>query len=80
MNLELVLLMMESVLLVVTTTLLVYSIREGHQRNRLMLEVNMATKTLTRLEYFQSVSDAMLEAKKEIFACITGRRPTEEDD
>jgi hypothetical protein len=80
MDLELVLLLMESVLLVVTTTLLVYSIREGHQRNRLMLEVNMATKTLTRLEYFQSVSDAMLEAKNEIIACITGRRPTEEDD
>jgi hypothetical protein len=80
MNLDLTLLLMEFILLIVTITLLVASVREGRQRDRLISEVNNATKTLTRLEYFHSASNAMIEAKKEAVACISGRRPIEGDD
>jgi len=80
MNLELILLIIESVLILVTILLLLYNIREGRQRNSLISGVEMATRTLTRLEYFISVSDSMLEAQNEVVACITGRQPNDEAD
>jgi hypothetical protein len=79
MSLELGLLILESVLLAATVTLLVISLREGRGRDALLREVGRATKILTRHEYFFTVADSMLDAKGEIVAYITGRRPTGED-
>jgi hypothetical protein len=80
MHLETLLLILESVLLVATIILLVMSIREGRGRDRLIEEVSRATKVLTRNEYFIHVFDAMIDARGEVFAWITGRLPTGDDD
>lgn len=80
MNIELILLITESILLLVTLGFLLYSIREGHQRSRLLVEVKNATKTLTRLEYFLTVSESLLEARNEVVGCVTGRRPIGDDE
>jgi hypothetical protein len=79
MTIEIGLLLLESVLLVATIILLVYSIREGKQRDNLLMEMGKATKILTRQEYFLMVIDAMMGAKDEIVGCITGRIPGGED-
>jgi len=79
MNIERGLLVLESVLLVVTILLLLYSIREGRGRKDLLLEIGKATKILTRQEYFLAVTDSMMDAKVEVIGCITGRLPTAED-
>ena len=73
------LLVLESVLLVATVILLVYGIYEGKRRDALLREIGRATKVLTRQEYFFSIMDAMLDAKREIIGCITGRPPTGDD-
>jgi hypothetical protein len=73
------LLVLESVLLVATVILLVYGIYEGKRRDVLLREVGRATRVLTRQEYFFSIMDAMLDAKREIVGCITGRPPTGDD-
>lgn len=67
-------------MLLVTLGFLLYSIREGHQRSRLLVEVKNATKTLTRLEYFLTVSESLLEARNEVVGCVTGRRPIGDDE
>ena len=79
MTLEIGLLLLESLLLVFTIILLFYSIKEGKQRDKLIIEVAKATKVLTRQEYFLSIIDSMTDAKEEIVGCITGRPPTGED-
>lgn len=79
MTIEIGLLLLESVLLVVTIILLVYSIREGKQRDSLLMEMGKATKILTRQEYFLMVIDSMMGAKEEIVGCITGRIPNGDD-
>lgn len=77
--LELGLLILESVLLTATIVLLVMSIREGRSRDALIRQVERATKILTRHEYFFTVADSMIEARGEVVAYITGRRPSGED-
>jgi len=79
MTLETGLLLLESLLLVFTIILLFYSIKEGKQRDKLIMEVGKATKVLTRQEYFLSIIDSMMDAKEEIIGCITGRPPTGDD-
>ncbi|MBI5055039.1 MAG: hypothetical protein HZB61_00275 [Nitrospirae bacterium] len=79
MTIETTLLLLESVLLIATIILLVYSIREGRQREHLLLEIGKATKILTRQEYFLSVLDSMINAKEEVSGCITGRVPSGDD-
>ena len=79
MTLEIGLLALESILLVATIILVVYSIREGRQRDKLLLEMGKATKILTRQEYFLTVLDSMLGAQEEIVGCITGRIPAGDD-
>lgn len=73
------LLLLESALLVVTIVLLVFSIKEGRDRNKLITEVGRVTKILTRYEYFITVTDSMMDSKKEVIGYITGRIPDEED-
>lgn len=80
MSIEIALLLLESALLLATMVLLVASLREGRQRSRLMLEVSKATKTLTRMEYFQAVTDSMNEATKDIIGVVTGHRLSGADD
>lgn len=75
MTLTLALLILESVLLVFTILLLLDSIKEGRARSRLLLEVDRATKTFTRIEYFLSVVDSMNDARHEVTGLITGRYP-----
>lgn len=75
MNIELILLITESILLLVTLGFLLYSIREGQQRSRLLVEVKHATKTLTRIAYFLTISESLLESKNEVVGCVTGRPP-----
>jgi len=79
MTLEVGLLILESVLLVVTIILLLYSLKEGRERNTLIKEVGRATKILTRQEYFLAIIDSMMDAKEEIIGCITGRMPMGQD-
>ncbi len=79
MHLEIILLILESVLLVFTIVLLIYSIREGTERKSLLQEVGRATRMLTRLEYFLTVTDTMNAAQKEVIGCITGRLPADVD-
>lgn len=79
MTLELGLLVLETILLIATIILLVYSIREGRQRDKLILEIGKATKVLTRQEYFLTVIDAMMDAEEELIGCITGRMPGGDD-
>lgn len=76
---EVALLALESVLLVTTIALLVYSIREGKIRDRLLKEITKTTKILTRQDYFIVVVDSLQEAKNEVFGCITGSLPREGD-
>jgi hypothetical protein len=77
--LEIGLLVLESVLLIATISLLVLSLKEGRGRDRLIMEVGNATKVLSRHEYFITVVDVMMDAKKEIVASITGRIPDKDD-
>lgn len=79
MTVETTLLVLESVLLVATIILLLYSIREGKGRKNLLLEVGKATKILTRQEYFLTVTDSMMDARVEVMGFITGRLPTRDD-
>jgi len=79
MTIETGLLILESILLLATIALLIYSIREGKQRNALLLEVGKATKILTRQEYFLTVTDTMMEAQAEVIGAITGRLPVGDD-
>ncbi|MEA1906121.1 MAG: hypothetical protein U9N12_04075 [Euryarchaeota archaeon] len=79
MMVETILLVLESVLLVATIILLLYSIREGKARKNLLLEVGKATKILTRHEYFLTVTDSMMDARVEVIGFITGRLPTGDD-
>ncbi|HYA12553.1 MAG TPA: hypothetical protein VEF37_06255, partial [Thermodesulfovibrionales bacterium] len=60
MSIEIILLLLESVLLIVTVILLIFSLREGRGRRNLLLQVERATKVLTRQEYFLTVTDAMM--------------------
>lgn len=79
MHTETILLVLESVLLVFTIALIAYSIKEGTERKSLLEEVGKATKILTRQEYFLTVTDSMLEAKKDVIGCVTGRLPVGDD-
>jgi hypothetical protein len=80
MSIELILLITESVLLVVTLGFLLYSIREGHQRSRLLVEVKHATRTLTRIEYFLTISESLLDSRNEVVGCVTGRHPIGDEE
>jgi hypothetical protein len=79
MTIDSILLALESVLLIATIILLLYSIREGKQRRNLLLEVGKATKIFTRQEYFLAVKDSMMDAQSEIVGFITGRPPSDDD-
>jgi len=79
MTVEIGLLILESILLCATVILLIYSIKEGKERDRLLIEVSKATKVLRRQEYFLTVTDSMMDAKFEIIGCITGRPPQGDD-
>ena len=79
MTLEIALLVLESLLLGFTIVLLVMSLKEGRSRDSLILEVSKATRVLTRHEYFLTVMDTMMEAKREIIGSITGRMPQGDD-
>jgi hypothetical protein len=76
---EFALLLLESVLLIATVIMLIYSIHEGRRRDDLLREIGRATKTLTRQEYFLALMEAMFDAKKEIIGCITGTPPAGAD-
>ncbi|MEW6574328.1 MAG: hypothetical protein AB1374_11940 [Bacillota bacterium] len=79
-SVETFLLVLESVLLVATIVLLLFSLKEGRGRKRLLLEVEKTTKILTRQEYFLAVTDAMAEAEAEVLGFITGRPPVGDDE
>jgi hypothetical protein len=79
MTVEFALLLLESGLLVATVIMLIYSIHEGKRRDHLLREVGRVTKVLTRQEYFFSLMEAMLDAKREIIGCVTGRPPSGDD-
>jgi len=79
MTIDNILLALESILLIATIILLLYSIKEGKQRQNLLMEVGRATKIFTRQEYFLAVKDSMTDAKTEIVGFITGRQPATDD-
>ena len=76
---EFALLLLESGLLVTTVIMLIYGIHEGKRKDQLLREVGRVTKVLTRQEYFFFIMEAMLDAKREIIGCITGRPPSDDD-
>lgn len=69
------LLALESVLLIATISLLVYSIKEGRVRDKLLRQMARTTRILTRQDYFNAVIESLQEAGEEVFGCITGRVP-----
>ncbi|MEE8358260.1 MAG: hypothetical protein V3R82_02505 [Candidatus Hydrothermarchaeales archaeon] len=73
------LLSLESVLLVATLILLLFSIKEGRSRDELLKKIGETTKILSREDYFTTVISAFQAAEKEVFGCITGRTPTGSD-
>ncbi|MDP2277528.1 MAG: hypothetical protein Q8K51_04830, partial [Nitrospirota bacterium] len=79
MTIETGLLVLESVLLLATIILLLFGLKEGRGRKKLLLEVERATKVLTRQEYFLTVTDTMMDAKTEVIGAITGRLPVGDD-
>src|SRR5512135_3270739 len=79
MSVEFALLLLESGLLVATVIMLIYGIHEGKRRDHLLREVGRVIKVLTRQEYFFSIMEAMLDAKREIIGCVTGRPPSGDD-
>ena len=79
MPIETLLLILESVLLIATVILLLYSLKEGRGRKNLLLEVGKATKILSRQEYFLMVTDTMMDAENEVVGIITGRLPEQDD-
>lgn len=79
MPIETLLLILESVLLVATVILLLYSLKEGRGRKNLLLEVGRATKILSRQEYFLMVTDTMMDSEDEVVGIITGRVPEQDD-
>jgi hypothetical protein len=78
-SLELGLLILESVLLVATIALLVLSLKEGRGRDKLIMEVERATRVLSRHEYFITVTDTLMDAEVEVIGSITGRFPVGDD-
>jgi hypothetical protein len=78
-SLELGLLILESFLLVATIVLLVFSLKEGRGRDRLIMEVERATRVLSRHEYFITVTDTLMDAEFEVIGSITGRFPVGDD-
>jgi hypothetical protein len=78
-SLELSLLILESVLLVATIILLLFSLKEGRGRDKLIMQVERATRVLSRHEYFISVTDTMMDAETEVVGSITGRFPVGDD-
>jgi hypothetical protein len=76
---EFALLVLESVLLVATISLLIYSIKEGKVRDRLLGELARTTKILTREDYFTAVVNSLQRSEREVFGCITGRYPQDKD-
>lgn len=79
MTIETWLLILESVLLLATIILLLFSLKEGRGRKNLLLQVERATKVLSRQEYFLTVTDTMMDAKTEVIGAITGRLPVGDD-
>ena len=79
MTLTLYLLILESALLVFTILLLLDSIKEGRSRSNLLVEINRAARTFTRLEYFLAVVDSMADARREVAGLISGRFPAGTD-
>ncbi len=79
MPIETLLLILESILLVATVILLLYSLKEGRGRKNLLLEVGRATKILSRQEYFLMVTDTMMDSEAEVVGIITGRVPEQDD-
>lgn len=79
MTIETGLILLESILLLATITLLLFSIKEGRQRSALILQVERSTRTLTRLEYFLTAVEAINDSREEIVGCVTGRKPAGED-
>lgn len=79
MTIETGLLVLESVLLLATIILLLFSLKEGRGRKNLLLQVERATKVLTRQEYFLTVTDTLMGAKTEVIGAITGRLPVGDD-
>jgi hypothetical protein len=78
-SLELGLLILESVLLVATIVLLILSLKEGRGRDKLIMEVERATRVLSRHEYFITVTDTLMDAEVEVIGSITGRFPVGDD-
>lgn len=78
-SLELGLLILESILLLATITLLVLSLKEGRGRDKLIMEVERATRVLSRHEYFITVTDTMMDAQESLLGSITGRFPIGDD-
>jgi len=79
MTIETGLLVLESVLLLATIILLLFSLKEGRGRKNLLLEVERATKVLSRQEYFLTVTDTLMDARTEVIGAITGRLPIGDD-
>jgi len=79
-TIESALLIVELVLLIFTVTLLVFHLRQDKVHKNLIREMNKTTRVLTRQEYFSEVIHAFQETEKSIFGCITGSKPSDNDN
>jgi phosphatidylserine/phosphatidylglycerophosphate/cardiolipin synthase-like enzyme len=72
---NLLLLVVELFLLIVTIGLLILNRREQHGRDTLLTHLSAATDVVSRQEYFVSVLDSIQTAKKYIHGIVTGSAP-----
>ncbi len=79
-EIESALLLVELVLLIFTVILLLFHLKQDKVHKNLIREMSNTTRVLTRQEYFSEVIHAFQETKKSIFGCITGNKPSSNDD
>jgi len=77
---ESALLLVELVLLIFTVILLIFHLKQDKVHKNLIREMTRTTRVLTRQEYFGEVLQAFQETEKSIFGCITGSKPSDNDD
>ena len=79
-TIESALLIVELVLLIFTVILLVFHLRQDKVHKNLIREMSKTTRVLTRQEYFSEVIHAFQETEKSILGCITGSKPSDNDN
>ncbi len=79
-TLTLALLITETILLLLTIVLLYLSTREQSERRKLLESMIYTTRMLSTEEYFHIVTEGFLDARKEVLAIVSGRKPKSDSE